>query len=65
MTTQQNAADQSTSVNATKSLRFWLIVFAVSAVISIVSAIAGNQSIFSNAGMIISAAMVVLKVSKR
>lgn len=64
MSTQQNTSDQSSSTEVT-TLKFWLIVFVVSAVISVISAVAGNQSILSNAGMVIASAMVVLKVSKR
>lgn len=64
MSAQQSTADQSTPTNAATTLRFWLILFAVSAVISIISAFAGHQSILSNAGMIVSVAMIVLKVSK-
>jgi hypothetical protein len=40
-------------------------VFTITAIISVISGIAGNQSIFSNAGMILAAAMVVLSVNKR
>jgi hypothetical protein len=65
MTTQQITAEQSESTTVNKQLRLWLIVFTITAIISVISGIAGNQSIFSNAGMILAAAMVVLSVNKR
>jgi hypothetical protein len=65
MTTQEITAEQSESTTVNKQLRLWLIVFTITAIISVISGIAGNQSIFSNAGMILAAAMVVLSVNKR
>jgi hypothetical protein len=65
MNTQQSVSAQSESTTVNKQLRLWLIVFTITAIISVISGIAGNQSIFSNAGMILSAAMVVLSVNKR
>jgi hypothetical protein len=65
MNTQQSVSAQSESTTVNKQLRLWLIVFTITAIISVISGIAGNQSIFSNAGMILAAAMVVLSVNKR
>lgn len=65
MNTQQSVSAQSESTTVNKQLRLWLIVFTITATISVISGIAGNQSIFSNAGMILAAAMVVLSVNKR
>lgn len=65
MNTQQSVSAQSESTTVNKQLRLWLIVFTITATISVISGIAENQSIFSNAGMILAAAMVVLSVNKR
>lgn len=48
-----------------KSMRVWLIVFSLTAAVSLVSAFAGNQSILATAGMVVAAAVIVLYTGKR
>jgi hypothetical protein len=48
-----------------KSIRNWLIVFALTAAVSLVSALAENQSILATAGMVVAAAAIVLYTDKR
>jgi hypothetical protein len=66
MSTQKNTAAQSADIKAvTKSIRFWVAVFAVFAIVSIISAVVATQSVISNGVMVVAAAIVVLKVMKR
>jgi hypothetical protein len=48
-----------------KSIRNWLIAFALTAAVSLVSALAENQSILATAGMVVAAAAIVLYTDKR
>lgn len=67
MSTQKStsAKKPATIESVSKSLRIWIITFSVTAAISIVSAIAGNQSIFVTAAMVVATGMVVLRATKR
>lgn len=67
MSTQKStsAKKPATVKSVSKSLRLWIITFSVTAAISIVSAVAGNQSIFITAAMVLAAGMVVLRATKR
>lgn len=48
-----------------KSIRNWLIVFALTAAVSLVSALVENQSVLATAAMIVSAAAIVFFTDKR
>lgn len=65
MSTQQKTSAQSAINSVTKSIRVWVAVFAVAAVLSVISAVAAHQSIVTNGVMVVAAAVVVLKVMKR
>lgn len=65
MSIQQSTSTKAPTIKkVSQSMRFWLINFAVTAAISIVSSFTGHQSIFATAAMIIAAGMVVLRATK-
>lgn len=66
MSTQKNTSPQSADIMAvTKNIRLWVAVFAAFAIVSVISAALGTQSVISNGVMVVAAVMVVLKVMKR